>query len=403
MLLNKTANKLMDSSKGGQWLVYSLYLFVACYAILPTSKAVNNIFYVFLLAPAVFIFSVKIYQCLVRTKDYFIPIIMAMFLFFAISCFWGDGLNFRYLKYVFYVATFFLLINFLIIEEKLKPEFFIKFCVWVTFLYLAYAFIDTYYIQNKVFPAARIIPLPSRVDNPIYASIWITSVFFCYLGYGVLGKASGLRFHHLFLLALLVFFLYLMRSRSGFVVLFCGAGLVGFIALMTRKSKKMLLQYSAVVFSILLFFIAGYSLGLFDSMIARADSFRFQVWLYALQEYAECGYLLGCGYGYDIASVVGNNAPVAHPHNIFIAHLLYSGIVGCGALMIVTIVGVCRAYKIKSPWGIYLLLACVGLLFDGDKVLTSPSEVWILYILPLAIIFGEYNKAKLKEYKTESK
>ncbi|WP_163835517.1 O-antigen ligase family protein [Spartinivicinus ruber] len=398
MGFSKLTRSAVDPLKGGQWLVYCLYFFVASYAVFATSKTVNNIFYIFLLAPAVFIFPLKIYKSLIKTKDCFLYVVAVMTLFFAVSGLWGDDVSYKYLKYVLYIVGFILLVNFLIVEEYLDPQQLIKVCVWVTFLYLVYAFIDTYLVQNKGFPAGRINPLPSRIDNPIYTSIWLVSVFFCYLGYGIAEKNGGLKWQHLCLLLVLVFFLYLIRSRSGFVVLFCGAGLIALSVIINRNSKKQLWQFGAVALAIIVFFVVGYSFGLFDSMIARADSYRFQVWQQVLKEYSECGYLLGCGYGYDIiSSVDGGGVPIAHPHNIFIAHLLYSGVVGLILLVAVTLIALYRACKIWSPWGVYLVLACIGLLFDGDKILTSPSEVWLLYILPLSVICGEYNKELLNK------
>ena len=151
MVLDKLTRSAITPIKDGRWLVYCLYLFLASYAVLTTSKAVNNVFYIFLLAPTVFIFPIKIYKSLVKTKDFFLYLIAIMMLFFAISGLWGNEVSYKYLKYALYIIGFFLLINFLIIEKYLNPYQLIKVCVWVVFLYLVYAFIDTYFIQGKPF------------------------------------------------------------------------------------------------------------------------------------------------------------------------------------------------------------------------------------------------------------
>ena len=85
------------------------------------------------------------------------------------------------------------------------------------------------------------------------------------------------------------------------------------------------------------------------------------------------------------ATILGG-APIQHPHNIFLALGLYSGLVSLVVFLIIVAVTLRRAWLQNDPWGLYLFTALIMLNFDGSKLVGNPDELWLLVLLPMALI-----------------
>jgi len=48
-----------------------------------------------------------------------------------------------------------------------------------------------------------------------------------------------------------------------------------------------------------------------------------------------------------------------------------------------------RAWQQRDPWGLYLFTALVVLNFDGSKLVGNPDELWLLILLPMALIINQ--------------
>ena len=122
------------------------------------------------------------------------------------------------------------------------------------------------------------------------------------------------------------------------------------------------------------------------SLFARADSGRFELWRILFAEWLDCGLWLGCGVQYASQATILDGAPIQHPHNIYMALGLYSGLVSLLLFLALNALLLRRAWQQRDPWGLYLLVALLMLNFDGSKLMGNPDELWLLVLLPMALI-----------------
>ena len=80
--------------------------------------------------------------------------------------------------------------------------------------------------------------------------------------------------------------------------------------------------------------------------------------------------------------------PIQHPHNIFLALGIYGGFFSLFIFVLLMVVVLQEAWRRRDPWGGYLLLALIMLNFDGDRFVDNPNELWLLVLLPAALIIN---------------
>lgn len=359
----------------------ALVLFIVSFLLLPTSKMVNNVYYVLLALPALGVLLLR------RGRG--IQLSTALWLWAAL-CAWfvvvgalsADG---QYFKHVLYMMLFVLVVSQLVDPEPLRMPLFSRGLFWILGVYVLGSAV-VYWLTGRYALGERVLWLPGRMTGPIYTSMWLA----CCFALALPTWLSQRRWLELSAAALLAVFCmaYVLQSRSGLVGMLAVGGLAaGWLAL-HRARYLLWLGVASVLLFILTLFVMR-EVPEVASLFARADAGRFELWRILAGEWLDCGLWLGCGMQHVTEATILGGAPIQHPHNIYIALGLYSGLVSLLIFLALIVVVLQRAWRGRDPWGLYLFTALVVLNFDGSKLVGNPDELWLLVLLPMALIINQ--------------
>jgi len=362
------------------YFTLALLIFMSSFLLLPTSKMVNNVYYVLLALPAMGV--------LLLHKGRDVRSSPALWLWGAL-CAWyvmvgALSVDEQYFKHVLYVGLFVLLVSQLVDPQLLRTPLFSRGLFWVLSVYVLGSAI-IYWITGRYAPGERVLWLPGRMTGPIYTSMWLA----CCFALALPAWLAQRRWLELSAAALLSVFCmaYVLQSRSGLVGMLVLAGLFAFWLSLRRARYLLLLGAAAALFVGLTLFLM-LEVPEVASLFARADSGRFELWRILVGEWRECGLWLGCGMQFVTEATILSGSPIQHPHNIFLALGLYSGLGSLLLFLALMVVVLQRAWRQRDPWGLYLLIALIVLNFDGSKLVGNPDELWLLVLLPMALIIN---------------
>lgn len=366
----------------------ALLVFLASFLLLPTSKMVNNVYYLLLALPVLGVLLAR------RGRD--IRISPALLLWGAL-CGWyvligigsGDG---QYFKHVLYIALFVLLVSQLVDPQLFRAPLFARGLFWILGFYVLGSAI-VYWITGRYAPGERVLWLPGRMTGPIYTSMWLACCFALALPMWI---AQRRWFELAAAISLAVFCMaYVVQSRSGLVgLLGLGVLIAGWLAVRKARYLLWLAPVGAVVVGLVLFGMR--EIPEIASLFARADAGRFELWRILAGEWLDCGLWLGCGMQHVTQATISGGSPIQHPHNIYLALGLYSGLVSLFIFLALMAVSLRQAWQRNDPWGLYLLVALLVLNFDGSKLVGNPDELWLLLLLPAALIGNTHSAPKME-------
>lgn len=357
-------------------------MLIATYMILPTSKSVNNFYYLFGLTPGIFfLFKYR----------YFKPVLIFDYVFALLCLYYALNLYFispDKIKDVLYVYVFVMAFSRQIDSNFLTSKYLARLLFWGAIIYACISAFSNYIIGDLQF-GVPVNPGISRLDNPIHTSMFMACTIFIISPIWLTEKRwleAGLGFILNFIAISLIF-----QSRSGLVGMALWA-LIFCYALIKEYGHKvvwglLLVCVFGILVSLPLFDLAGQTTQLVD----RADSNRFAIWKGYLSAINDCGWILGCGFPEHISDKLvwedrANN--IFGPHNIYI-HMIYRlGIMSFILFLISILVALFYSYNKKMWWGGYLLAGLLMLNFDGSMIMNSPNEVWLLVWLPITVIMS---------------
>lgn len=353
--------------------------FLASFILLPSTKAVNNFYYVFLALPALVL--------IVRRKaawpeaTLLIGLWGGLFGWLLVSgTIFGDGRFFRHLLYTFLFCAIVVL---WVEKEKFERNSLFRCFFWSLILYVV-ASASYLWITGRLGVGVRVTDLPARLEGPILTSMLIVSSF-------ALLTPEWLRSRCWIEMVMAVFAIlfcvgFVLQSRSGLVgftaVLIMVAG-----ALFWRNGWRM--RAIIMVVSMLALFSGAWVYehsNVAAGLVARADSGRFELWQAYLRQWVDCGLLFGCGPSFAGEIYIHGGVLIYHPHNVFLAMGFYHGFPALLLFSAAMLLTIWYAWKQQNPWGCYLAVALLMLNFDGSRVVDNPREVWLLVLLPAMLI-----------------
>jgi len=314
---------------------------------------------------------------------------MAYILFMGLSPVWGNGFSWDgFLIVVWHVI---LVVSFIIITVFMKLKFadevtqLLKALVWVAVAVAALSIFLFY--SNNPFPAARLEPF-GRMNHPILAG--------CVYGFFALLSMS--------------FFCNRRTNKPNIRYLLSAIFLVSTVLLTQSRTPLVALIFSGFFFlkknvSTIFVFLAASAVTLFwpqlwDGLL-RGTSYRPSIWLQTLKDSME-HILFGVGYMSNPTVFVDENV-FAHAHNAYLATLRDGGIIGIVLFVVALAATAQQAFRLdkiyNSVWhGPMIVYAMVCMIFDFDRIITRPKELWVFFWLPVALVIA--HACQLRTYPT---
>lgn len=380
----------LENSNSRRYFGAAVSVFLLSFILMDSSKWTNNIFYAFIALPGV-VFLVKERGAGLFQHGLGWAWLAFMLWFLVPAAMVGDG---QFYKHILYVSLFVFVVGGLVNPEFFRTPAFSRALFWIICAYIyGYA---VYAYANGVFGfGQRVALLPSRMENVIYASIWLL----CALALALPTWFKQRRWLEAAAAAVLslIAVAFVLQTRTALVG---AAFIMGVWALygVLRFPKVGLVGAALVVLAL------GLSLWLvqddawFHSLISRGDSHRIELFHIMVGEWQNCGWLMGCGVEFKTTQVLTGGMPIQHPHNIFVAMGLYTGAVSLALFVLVMGMTLWHAWRQRDAWGMYLACALVMLNFDGSKLIGNPDELWPLVLLPAAMVLGRVVQRSRRVY-----
>lgn len=369
-----------DNGRSGLYFAAALTAFLLSFIVMASSKWTNNIFYAFIALPGL-VFLIKQRGAGIFSDKLGLAWLVFLLWFLVPAAIAGAS---QFYKHIAYVALFVFVVAGVTSQDFFRTDTFARALFWIIALYVfGYA---AYAYQTGIFAfGSRVALLPGRMENVIYTSIWL----FCALALAMPGWVRNRRWVEA--LAAVVLSLiavsFVMQTRTALVgaaFLFTAWAVWGLRRYPRVAGIGLLVCALAGVVTLLLVKDAAW----FHLLFARGDSFRSELFRVMVGEWQNCGWLLGCGVEFHTDKLLGGYMPIQHPHNIFVALGLYSGGVSLVLFLVIVVMSLVQAIRLRDPWGLYLACALVMLNFDGSKLVGNPDELWPLVLLPAALVMG---------------
>lgn len=359
-------------------LTAGLLAFIASFMLLPTSKMVNNVFYALMALPALFALIGGHCRKLEISRVFWLwGLLMLWLIYVGIES--GDA---QFFKHILYVCLFMLAVGQLIAPKIFLDSDFTRSLFWSVLIYIGGSSIYYWIIGEYAF-GEKVLWLPGRMTGPIYSSIWLSCCFALNLPSWIRQGAwkeliAGLLFT-LFIAA------FALQSRSGLVGLFVLSFMAIIYLASTHPQTRRFLSVGGLL-------MAGCALWAYSeipqihALVARGDSARFEIWAALMNEWRDCGLMQGCGMEHKSDVILTGGGGILHPHSIYLSLGVFAGLPALLTFCLLMSLTMYIAWKNRNPWGLYLLSGMIGLAFDGSFLVGNPDELWLLILLPAALI-----------------
>jgi O-antigen ligase len=187
-------------------------------------------------------------------------------------------------------------------------------------------------------------------------------------------------------------FILLAQSRGIVLSLL----VVHIVALLLTRNTKQLVAVVVIFVSLVTYAYLGGTMGHFSSF----EFVRGGIWLEAITMARE-SLILGYGiYPEQAITVPAHGMAYVHPHNIFISHLLYGGVLGLSVLLFLV------GSLIRSSWkawvkdgNLMLILLVIYFLavamFDYSTLIRSPDVEWLLFWWAVGLVVAYEARANV--------
>lgn len=125
-----------------------------------------------------------------------------------------------------------------------------------------------------------------------------------------------------------------------------------------------------------------------EELLERGTSFRLEIWQGA-GELIQNNFWLGIGYGTSLDVPYGSGRTADHAHNIFLDIFVVTGLPGLLLLLAIALFVAQRAYRAVPREMLFvapLIFFFFGLMTDVQKLVGSPSGVYVIFWLPLTVL-----------------
>lgn len=366
-----------------KFLAVSTALFLALFFIVSSDRIHRNFYYLLVLLPFFVVFLREIPRELIQTRSF--RIVLLFFAYFLLSLFWSDGVDGEVIYDVVrkeVLTAFFVLIVALLWYKGYQSYLMFGLVAGATLgVWLS---IYDFYIQGGHSLSIRLEGI-GRGEHSIKSSVMYGAVLLSFMGFW--GEKNGKFVVTYWVMtfivtASLLTFIVLTQSRG--VLLSAVIAYVGVLLLRKRYKQISLFMVLAVAF---IFYV--YYEGAFVRMLSF-DSARYAIWAQVLQQALD-SLVIGYGIFPEQVIVIPGGRSFVHPHSIYLAHLLYGGVIGLSLLLFLMgslLVSSWRLWSDKQdilPLGLVFYFLLIAL-FDFSTLIRSADVEWIFFWWLVALI-----------------
>jgi O-antigen ligase len=376
-------------ARGPQQVAATLALFLGSFFLLPSGKAVNNVYYALVLAPALLLLRGADWRWLAGSALW--RAAMALLAYLTVSGLWtnhaGWGDRLAQAKSLVYLGVYLALVAGVFARRVEAARWLVGALVLAATagtvisairfygvaawpLRLEYA--SAIYNANEGATAAgtamllALFCMTPTATGHWRRSLWVVSASVLLAGMVLSGSRTPLAAG----VACLLLGLALLRRWRLLVV---GIALLGAALALTMHSD------------------AG------RQAITRGDSYRLAIWQYYVERAARHPWF-GEGVLTDDTSRVefhgadGTVFNALHPHDVYLATTLYGGVPALMLLLAVVALALRQAWALarhgEPAWLLVLVFGLLCMLTDGDRLLHAPRAIWVYFWLPVGALIG---------------
>ena len=387
----------MSSINLQRYLFYPFVLFMFLSMIFCGVSRVNILFHITL---ALFIITMIINSetrtRFINDRDFLPALGMtgAFLLYFSLSNLWAESSHLSSaISHSFYLFIFLCLYRQCELQERKKYIIGAAYLGIVALTILTLIYVNKEHIfQNRLSRA-----FPFSPDNVIDLG--------GYMALGILLSAILVRetrnYWFYIPVPLLLVCLILTQSRGPFLSMIVAA----IVAFLCKPKWNFKLLAGSLIVLIVIGSILYFS-GFFDIFIKRAEessragSVRFGIWQHAF-EVAKQKMIFGWGFNKELEFINGYGQPVTTTHSLYLATFLKGGVVGLLLLLsMILFAGRQCLRHLAANHKAEIAVIVFALMFyvtQGMFVISNPREYWVLFWLPLAIIFSTPVKTALQK------
>ena len=365
--------------------LYAVGAWMASFLVISGSQAHNNFSYLVLLIPT--LISLRLEEIKSFFQNRLAQGLLLVILSLILAATLGDGDPWRQVKFGLIVILFFIAVARLPMISNTT----VYRAAWI-FLGLLCLYVSGnaiwQYSQGYWQLGVRLNDMHAKLENVIYVTNTMGGMMAIITLLGIEQK----KFREVLVAhALVLFFgLVLLQTRS-IIGIWAVTVLMTYIALYKHQLRNIKVISTMAVAAILLTSGIAYLLfftSIGESLLAR-NFYRPEIWAGYIAETVRCGITFGCGPEHDFQYVSHDGFTMVHPHSVFVTQFYKAGLVGFIPLIALTILAAVQGYKARSWAGWYFIVGALGVCFDGSSLVHSPSQRWLVFHLPLALLIAQ--------------
>ena len=369
-----------------KFLAVSMSFFLAMFFFVPSNSIHRNFYYILVLLPYLFIFFGDKPVELLKTRT--IKILYLFLLYFLVSLFWSQGPDIdavynivrKELLVLFFVISLAWLWNQGYQENLLRGLLLGAFVGVLLSIYYYYIHLGNDW-QSRLEGFDR---GGHAIKSPVMYGAVLVTLFCC------LDKIK--RYRWLAYIAMILFLVFVLLSQTRGILIAILASIS--VCLLLKGQVRTIL---AMLVAALIVLAYAYYADVFSRMLTLQDV-RYEIWQQAFRDWS-LHPIFGFGIYPEREVVLSSGVSYVHPHNIFISHLLYGGIVGLTLLILVWLSICFSAFRCwfsqrdLLPVGLFFYFTWVGL-FDFSTLIKSADVEWVFFWFMVALIVAYEARCK---------
>lgn len=377
--------KFIEFLRSPSYALYAVGIWMFSFLVIAGSQVHNNFSYLVLIIPTLISLRVR------EVRKFFTnPLaqgLLLVILSLILAASVGDGDPLRQAKYGLIVVLFFLAVARL---PTITSDLAYKAAWLYLFLLITYVIFNMgwMYINGSWSPGQRMGLHIAKLENVIYITNTMGGMLAIITLLGLQSKRiPEVIFAHMLVL---FFSLAILQTRSilGIWILILLLSCLTFQRSSGFKRNHLIwamigLISISVGISLLLYFT---SIG--ESLINR-KFYRIEAWDGFIRKSIECGIWLGCGPENEYQHIAKDGLLLVTPHSAYVTQFFRAGLIGLLPLIALTVWACIKGFKTKSWAAWYFMVGALGLAFDGNSLIHSPSQRWLVFHLPLALFIAQ--------------